>query len=160
MLGSTPLAFVCSTSCFFLQVKIRDKSFSELLSESEISTLALACLTETFQPGQVIVREGEPGDIFYMIDSGGVDVFIKSKGSSPVVTLQSGKFFGELALLSSDVRTASCIAKTEVKCHILMRNDFNLLLGDLQSLLDGNDYKRREAQQVEKPRKVLKVVPK
>lgn len=130
------------------------------MSESEISTLALACLTESFEPGHVIVREGEPGDIFYMIDSGSVDVFIKSKGSKPVVTLESGKFFGELALLSSDVRTASCIAKTSVKCHILMRNDFNLLLGDLQSLLDGNDYKRREAVEVDKPRKGVKLVPK
>jgi len=131
------------------------------LSESEISTLALACLTETFKPGHAIVREGEPGDIFYMIDSGSVDVIIKAKGSSPVVTLESGKFFGDLALLSSDVRTATCVAKTEVKCHILMRNDFNLLLGDLQSLVDDrNDYKRREAQQVEQPRKAVKVVPK
>lgn len=145
---------------FLKKVKIKDKSFSELLSESEISTLALACLTESFEPGHVIVREGEPGDIFYMIDSGSVDVFIKSKGSKPVVTLESGKFFGELALLSSDVRTASCIAKTSVKCHILMRNDFNLLLGDLQSLLDGNDYKRREAVEVDKPRKAVKLVPK
>lgn len=130
------------------------------MSESEISTLALACLTESFEPGHAIVREGEPGDIFYMIVSGSVDVFIKAKGSLPVVTLKSGHFFGELALLSSDVRTASCIAKTGVKCHILMRNDFNLLLGDLQSLLDGNDYKRRESQQDEHPRKAVKLGPK
>jgi len=145
---------------FLKKVKIKDKSFSELLSESEISTLALACLTETYEPGHAIVREGEPGDIFYMIDSGSVDVFIKAKGSSPVVTLQSGKFFGELALLSSDKRTASCIAKSKVKCHILMRNDFNLLLGDLQSLLDGNHYKRREAHRAAQPKKAVKLVPK
>jgi len=79
-----------------------------------------------------------------MIDSGSVDVIIKSKGPDPVVTLGSGMFFGELALLSSDVRTASCVAKTDVKCHILMRNDFNQLLGDLQSLMDGRDYRTRE----------------
>ena len=137
-----------------------DKSFNQLLSESEISTLALACLTETYEAGHVIVREGEPGDIFYMIDSGSVDVFIKAKGSKPVATLQRGKFFGELALLSSDVRTASCIAKSRVKCHILMRKDFNLLLGDLQSLLEGNDYKRREELQALQPRKAVKLVPK
>lgn len=92
----------------------------------------------------MIVKEGEVGDIFYMIDSGSVDVLIKSKGSDPVVRLGSGKFFGELALLSSDVRTASCVAKTDVKCHILMRKDFNQLLGDLQSLMDGRDYRTRE----------------
>lgn len=116
-----------------------------MLSETEINTLALATLNESYSAGHVIIREGDPGDIFYMIDSGSVDVFIKAKGSTPVVTLSSGKFFGELALLSNDVRTASCVAKTDVKCHILMRNDFNLMLGDLQSLMnEGVDYKERE----------------
>lgn len=130
-----------------------------MLSESEINTLALATLSESFEAGQVIISEGEPGDIFYMIDSGSVDVFIKAKGDAPVVTLTSGKFFGELALLSNDVRTASCVAKTDVKCHILMRDDFNLLLGDLQSLMDGGDYRRRE-EEAAQPKKATNVAPK
>jgi CRP-like cAMP-binding protein len=138
------------------QVKIKDKFLSDVLSESEINTLALATLNESYEAGHIIVREGEPGDIFYMIDSGSVDVFIKAKGDAPVVTLTSGQFFGELALLSNDVRTASCVAKTDVKCHILMRNDFNLLLGDLQSLMDGGDYRRREEEFVQ-PKKASKV---
>ena len=127
-----------------------------MLSESEINTLALATLNESYEAGQTIVREGEPGDIFFMIDSGSVDVFIKAKGDAPVVTLTSGQFFGELALLSNDNRTASCIAKTTVICHILMRNDFNLLLGDLQALMDGGDYRRRE-EEFAQPKKAWKV---
>ena len=83
-------------------------------------------------------------------------MFIKAKGDAPVVTLTSGQFFGELALLSNDVRTASCIAKTDVECHILMRNDFNLLLGDLQSLMDGGDYRRREEEFVQ-PQEAAKI---
>lgn len=138
-------------------MKIKDKFLSDVLSESEINTLALATLNESYEAGHTIVREGEPGDIFYMIDSGSVDVFIKGKGDAPVVTLTSGQFFGELALLSNDVRTASCVAKTDVKCHILMRNDFNLLLGDLQSLMDGGDYRRREEEHAH-PKKVTKVM--
>lgn len=139
-----------------MQVKIKDKFLSDVLSESEINTLALATLNELYEAGHTIVREGEPGDIFYMIDSGSVDVFIKAKGDAPVVTLTSGQFFGELALLSNDVRTASCIAKTDVECHILMRNDFNLLLGDLQSLMDGGDYRRREEEFVQ-PQEAAKI---
>lgn len=115
-----------------------------MLSESELNTLALATLHESYEAGHVIIREGEPGDIFYMIDSGSVDIVIAARGDAPVATLSSGQFFGELALLSKCVRTASCIAKTDVKCHILMRNDFNLLLGDLQSLMEGGDYRMRE----------------
>lgn len=106
------------------------------------------------------MREGERGDIFYMIDSGSVDVYIKAKGDAPVVTLTSGKFFGELALLSNEsLRTASCIAKTDVECHILSKSDFNLLLGDLQSLMDGGDYRSREENFVQ-PKKVTKEAPK
>ena len=142
-----------------LQVKIKDKFLSDVLSESEIDTLALATLNESYAAGQSIIREGEPGDIFYMIDSGSVDVFIKAKGDAPVVTLTSGQFFGELALLSNDVRTASCIAKTDVECHILSKSDFNLLLGDLQSLMDGGDYRSREENFVQ-PNKVTKETPK
>ncbi|KAL7540936.1 hypothetical protein ACHAXR_010487 [Thalassiosira sp. AJA248-18] len=141
---------------FLMKVKIKDKFLSDVLSESEINTLALATLNESYEAGHIIVREGEPGDIFYMIDSGSVDVLIKAKGDAPVVTLTSGQFFGELALLSNDVRTASCVAKTDVKCHILMRNDFNLLLGDLQSLMDGGDYRRREEEYIQ-PKKASKV---
>lgn len=141
---------------FLKKVKIKDKFLSDVLSESEINTLALATLNKSYEAGHIIVREGEPGDIFYMIDSGSVDVFIKAKGDAPVVTLTSGQFFGELALLSNDVRTASCVAKTDVECHILMRNDFNLLLGDLQSLMDGGDYRRREEDFVQ-PKKTVKV---
>lgn len=128
--------------CF--KVNISGKSFSEVLSESEIDTLALATITESYKAGHVIIREGDPGDIFYMIDSGSVDVFVNAAGEKPVATLTNGQFFGEKALLSNDVRGASCIAKTDVKCHILMRNDFNLLLGDLQALMETN-YKRRSS---------------
>ncbi len=124
-----------------------------MLSESELNTLALATLHESFEAGHVIIKEGEPGDIFYMIDSGSVDVIIAAMGDAPVATLTNGQFFGELALLSKDVRTASCVAKTDVKCHILMRNDFNLLLGDLQSLMDG-DYGVRE-DELDQPKNAL-----
>eukprot|EP00804_Cyclotella_cryptica_P025507 CCRYP_012002-RA/>CCRYP_012002-RA protein AED:0.06 eAED:0.06 QI:1626/0.88/0.9/1/1/0.9/10/1012/1142 len=126
------------------KVNINGKSLNEVLSESEIDTLALATITESYKAGHVIIREGDPGDIFYMIDSGKVDVIIKARGDKPVATLTSGQFFGEQALLSNDVRMASCIASTDVVCHILMRNDFILLLGDLQSLMEAN-YKRRSS---------------
>lgn len=131
-------------SHFFLscKVKIKGKLFSEVLGESEIDTLALAAISESYKAGHVIIREGDPGDIFYMIESGSVDVYIKALGDAPIATLSSGQFFGEMALLSNEPRAASCIAKTDVKCHILMRNDFILLLGDLELLMKTNYRKR------------------
>jgi CRP-like cAMP-binding protein len=104
--------------------------------------LALAAISESYKAGHVIIREGDPGDIFYMIESGSVDVYIKALGDAPIATLSNGEFFGEMALLSNEPRAASCIAKTDVKCHILMRNDFILLLGDLELLMKTNYRKR------------------
>ena len=124
------------------KVNIKGKSFSEVLGEAEIDTLALAAITESYKPGHVIIKEGDRGDIFYMIESGEVDVFIEKHGDAPVATLTSGQYFGEMALLSNEARAASCVAKTDVKCHILLRNDFILLLGDLESLMKTNYRKR------------------
>lgn len=84
--------------------------------------------------------------MFYMIESGDVDIYIAERGDKPIHTLQSGTFFGEKALLSSDVRTATCKAASNVKCMLLMRADFVLLLGDLKDLLDRT-YEDREKQE-------------
>ena len=109
------------------------------LKKSEIDAMALATQSKSFCIGDVIVRQGEPGDTFYMIEEGTVDVFIEEVGTTPVTTLKEGSFFGEKALLlKNDVRTATCIATSVVKCLVLMREDFALLLGDLQDLLDGS----------------------
>ena len=99
--------------------------------------MALAIESDSFQKGDVIIRQGERGDAFYIIESGTVDVFTTEKGDEPVVRLTSGQFFGEKALISEDVRQATCIASSDVKCLTLMREDFVRMLGNLQDLLSG-----------------------
>ena len=60
--------------------------------------------------GSVIVREGEPGDRFYVLLSGVVGVSQSELGERRV--LQAGEFFGEVALTMHVPRTASVIAMT------------------------------------------------
>eukprot|EP00563_Minutocellus_polymorphus_P006551 CAMPEP_0181036228 /NCGR_PEP_ID=MMETSP1070-20121207/8738_1 /TAXON_ID=265543 /ORGANISM="Minutocellus polymorphus, Strain NH13" /LENGTH=706 /DNA_ID=CAMNT_0023113827 /DNA_START=389 /DNA_END=2509 /DNA_ORIENTATION=- len=125
---------------FLRKVKIGDKVLGDVLQPEDINAMALATQQDTFAKGDVIVREGERGDVFYLIESGEVEVFKKGEGGgddSPIATLGSGHFFGERALLSDDVRQATCIASSDVKCLYLMREDFVLMLGNLQDLLDG-----------------------
>lgn len=122
-------------------MKIHDKTLGDILKPHELHSVAMATQFKTYSQGQVIVRQGDVGDAFYMIASGAVDVYIREKSDThPVVTLKSGSFFGEKALLSSDVRTATCVASPtgegEVKCLLLMREDFVRMLGDLEYLLD------------------------
>ena len=74
-----------------------------------------------------------------MIEKGFVDVFIDEEAEEPVATLCSGQFFGETALLSDVVRSATCVAKTDVVCLVLMRDDFAQTLGNLEELIrDAN----------------------
>jgi len=120
-------------------VHIGNKLLGDVLKPSHIDAMALALHSDSFCKGDVIIREGESGDFFYIIESGSVEVFKnESKDDNPVARLESGNFFGEKALLSEDIRQATCIAATDVKCLCLMREYFVLLLGNLQDLLDGN----------------------
>lgn len=96
--------------------------------------MALAVNTQCFGPGDVIVREGEKGDVFYVITKGSVAV---TKAGKKVVDLGVNSFFGEKALLSSDTRQATCTATNDVECLTLLREDFVLLLGNLEDLLEG-----------------------
>jgi cGMP-dependent protein kinase len=132
-------------SDFLKKVKIHDKVLGDILKPSEINSMALATKVQKFKAGNAIVRQGERGDAFYMIEEGKVDVYINEKGARPIVTLQKGSFFGEKALLSSDVRTATCVASTDVKCMLIGREDFVLMLGNLQDLLDRSYIARDEA---------------
>lgn len=134
-------------SDFLRKVKIHDKVLGDIMKSSEINSMALATKVQKFKAGNAIVRQGERGDAFYMIEEGKVDVYITEKGAQPIVTLQKGSFFGEKALLSSDTRTATCVASTDVKCLLLMREDFVLMLGNLQDLLDRSYIARDEALQ-------------
>ncbi len=125
------------------QVKIDGMTLGQIMKRSEMHSMALASKFKSYQKGTTIVRQGESGDIFYMIEAGEVDVYIKEKGSKPLVTLKGGDFFGEKALLSSSVRTATCVAATNVKCMLLMRDDFVEMLGNMADLIQRS-YKDHE----------------
>ena len=65
--------------------------------------------------GDVICREGEPGSEFFVITSGEVRVTAESlDGEKEVARLGHGAFFGEMAALNGDRRTATCTALGDV----------------------------------------------
>ncbi len=71
--------------------------------------------------GAVIVREGEPGTRFYVIEDGEVEV---NRDGRPVATLGPDEYFGEIALLRHVPRTATVVAKTPVTLLALDREHF------------------------------------
>jgi signal-transduction protein with cAMP-binding, CBS, and nucleotidyltransferase domain len=81
---------------------------------------------ETYQPGQVVFRQGEVGDCAYFIQSGEVEVLREDeKGQSTVLAkLSDGKYFGEIALLSDAPRNATVRAVAPTKLATLGKENF------------------------------------
>jgi Cyclic nucleotide-binding domain len=91
------------------------------LSPAVVDRLARHMQPREARAGTVIIREGDPGDFFYVIAFGEVDVF---KASHLLASLGSGQYFGEIALLRSIPRTATCTARTDVMLYTLDRDHF------------------------------------
>ena len=84
---------------------------------------------KTYEPGQVIISEYEPGDCFYLIQSGNVQLVKCVNGTSKNLDiLKPGEFFGEMAILDNSPRSATCMAVGNVKCLEFNKENFELLI--------------------------------
>jgi MFS family permease len=92
-----------------------------LLPEPTLEALARATVRVEAAPGDVVIREGDPGDLFYVIESGEVEV---TKDGRRVATLGPGDFVGEIALLRDVPRTATVITTTATVFQALDRATF------------------------------------
>ena len=82
-----------------------------------------------YEAGQVIISEYEPGDSFYLIQSGTVQLLKCVNGSSKNLDiLKPGEFFGEMAILDNSPRSATCMAIGHVKCLEFNKENFELLI--------------------------------
>jgi CRP-like cAMP-binding protein/Fe-S-cluster-containing hydrogenase component 2 len=82
-----------------------------------------------FAPGQVICTEGEPADAFYLVRIGFIRVSQKRLGEELVLAyLPRGGYFGEMGLLNSIPRTATCTALDHVEVVKITAPDFHLML--------------------------------
>ena len=115
------------------------------LTPYERSKIADALNTQKFAPGSTIIQEGDPGEAFFILESGEAEVF-KRGIEHPVNAYKKGDYFGELALLNNAPRAASVVSKTEVKVATLGKDGFQRLLGPVEGIMRRNDPTKKSSQ--------------
>ncbi len=113
------------------------------LTKYERSKIADALETQKFPAGTTIIKEGDAGEAFYLLESGEAEAY-KSDTEGPVKDYQKGDYFGELALLNDAPRAASVVSKTEVKVATLGKDGFQRLLGPVESIMRRTKYINRD----------------
>ena len=85
---------------------------------------------KTYKPNQIIFCEHEPGNDFFLIQSGTVRLTkVVGEREKTLDMLGEGEIFGEMAILEEAPRSASAIASDEVKCLNFNKLNFETLMG-------------------------------
>lgn len=117
------------------------------LPPANIQSLLAKFIRMPVKRGDQIIKQGEPGDYYYLIESGRCKVSRQVAGSSlQLAELKAGNAFGEEALVADTVRNATVVMKTDGVLLRLSKDDFNeLLRAPLLQKVDGLEAGRRIA---------------
>lgn len=115
---------------------LRNVYFFRDLKDHEIQRISELCEETEFRPGDVIVQEGTPGDKFFIVLSGQVEVWQSyDKGTGDLLAVHGpGHLFGEMALVDEEPRSASVVARTAGHMLYLTREQFHDVLTESPSV--------------------------
>jgi CRP/FNR family cyclic AMP-dependent transcriptional regulator len=99
------------------------------LRRGELRQVLRICHLRTYQPGEVIFREGDPGYGMYVLHRGAVDIVIRTEaGERALAQLGDRQFFGEMSLLDGSPRSASAVAKDRTQLVGFFQPDLETLI--------------------------------
>lgn len=107
----------------------------------ELSQIADALKSCNYNLNDYVIREGELGDVFYIVVEGeAIATKTIEPGKAPVEVKKytRGTYFGELSLLKGEPRAANIVANSPLKLISLDRNSFKRLLGPIEEILKRN----------------------
>jgi len=117
-----------------VMAKVRQVPFFQDLTEEQFSETLKKAKLRTWEEGNIIMREGKKGRTFYFIESGEVEVLVKTAFQDPMAAtsnylgttmnlLGNNDYFGERALITGERRAASVRAATKTRCFAFDRDD-------------------------------------
>jgi CRP-like cAMP-binding protein len=111
---------------------LRNVSIFASFSDEELDSLSKIVQKKTYKKGEIILKEGEPGDSFFVICQGLAKVFTNLSDKEILINIMREKeFFGEMALLNEKERSATVIAHTDLEILVILKIDFvQYILGD------------------------------
>jgi CRP-like cAMP-binding protein len=121
-------------------------AFFQDISLNDMANIAVRMSLHNVSEGEVITRQGEPGDHMYFISHGVVRASREEDGvSRDLATLMAGDFFGETELLSGEPRNATVTAVTEGTFYKLHRDDLEVAMATqpaIRTALEEESRKR------------------
>ncbi|KAL7576356.1 hypothetical protein ACA910_018169 [Epithemia clementina (nom. ined.)] len=121
---------------------LRGVNFLKELDEKHLKKMTLVMTPRIFSEGDVLVKKGEPGDAFYVIQEGNVLVKDISVGHTKYQDLElgPGDHFGERALVTSEPRAANVVGTSRGVAFSIDRGTFESVLGGMEALvIKAND---------------------
>jgi hypothetical protein len=113
---------------------LRRVELFSLLSAPALETLAREAQPRTVPRGTAVIRQGEAGDVFYVVVAGS---FTITRGDTALRTVVSGDGFGELALLFDTGRTATVTALEDSEVLAIGRDAFLIAVTGEQATVHG-----------------------
>ncbi|MFK7802974.1 MAG: SpoIIE family protein phosphatase [Anaerolineae bacterium] len=106
------------------------------LDDSTVDQLSQIGETKSFNPGELIIEQGDIGTTFYVLLDGRVAITQTSIGVEELTlgVVTPGKYFGEMGLLEDVARTATCMAMTDVKVLEISKSAFDEIMETMPKL--------------------------
>jgi CRP-like cAMP-binding protein len=111
--------------------RLKDVPFFSSMSEQDLAAVAEQADELSVTAGSVLAREGDVGDRFFVIESGTAEV---TRGGAPVAKLGAGDFFGEIALIREERRTATVTAASPMVLIVMTGSSFRSLDSSIPEL--------------------------
>ncbi|KAJ1920644.1 hypothetical protein H4219_001202 [Mycoemilia scoparia] len=116
------------------------------LMQYERQKIADALETVSYSDGEVVMKQGETGSYFYLIEDGMAKITkVGADGKEKTYpSLKKGAYFGELALIEDQPRQATVTASGQLKCARMSKDAFNRLLGPVKNIMerDSKNYQQ------------------